>query len=259
MNLLIDVGNTRLKWCAAGLQGAISHAEPGQWLELEKQWRALGVPDQVAFGSVANENCVEQLLMLIHKLWPQRQPVRLFSQRDCCGVHIQYAEPMRFGVDRFAALVAARAACAAHPVVVIDAGTALTLDVLDAQGVHRGGWIMPGLRMMLHSLAHNTALLGEVAMQGVEQSCLPQSATLPAISSGVRCMLVGGVRQALEVAVECLGNTPQVLLCGGDAPMLLEHDPAAAAWLHQTNLVMDGLKLMLDWQSHAPKWPASDG
>ena len=91
-------------------------------------------------------------------------PIWLTASAAACGVVNGYATPEQLGADRWAALVAAR--LRAHttdlfpaPVVVVNAGTAVTIDTLDADGRFRGGVILPGLRLMLRALADHTSCL----------------------------------------------------------------------------------------------------
>ena len=91
-------------------------------------------------------------------------PKWLVATRAACGVTNRYANPSQLGADRWAAIVAARRRATAGgqspmPVVVVNAGTAVTIDALDADGVFRGGVILPGMRLMLQALAEKTSAL----------------------------------------------------------------------------------------------------
>ncbi len=158
------------------------------------------------------------------------------------GVTCGYADPARFGADRWAALVGARGLLPG-PLLVIDAGTALTADALDAQGRHRGGWIVPGLALMRRSLATGAEGLRAMAAETYTDAA-PAFAvsTAEAIAQGTRAALAGCVREAVAVCgCAGLGEVP-IVLTGGDAVRL-------AAWLerpfhHEPALVLEGLRRM---------------
>ncbi len=245
MILLVDAGNTRIKWRMADAQGVEEHAHPLAWERLAATWRIQRAPEEIAIGSVAKDALNDQLAGVVRDLWPGVQVIWLRSRAACCGVRIQYAEPERFGVDRFAALVGARALLGARPLVVVDVGTALTVDVLDDTGLHRGGWIMPGVRLMAASLGAGAAQLAQVEWSETKISSAPQHASVPAVLAGVRCMAQGGVRQALHRAARVLGAQPEIVICGGDGAVvfeaLVEYTPHS-----RETLVLDGLAIMAE-------------
>ena len=220
MTLLLDIGNTNVKWRIAGLEGRVTHTQEGWGAQLTRTWQGLAEPSAVFAGSVASENINRGVSEVVDKLWPQQTIVWLRSQASCCGVRIQYAEPLRFGIDRFAALVAARAEFADQALIVVDAGTAITLDVLDAAGLHRGGLIMPGLRLLRASLAQGAAQLSNNQSLMQHLMCAPQHETHLAVSAGVRCMVHGGVVHAMGQALGIVGAEAVVVLTGGDHELL---------------------------------------
>lgn len=246
MKLILDIGNTRIKWRMAEFEGHVAHTLEGWDAQLIKAWQGLGEPFAVFAGSVASEQLNHRVMECVHKLWPQQSIIWLRSQASCCGVRIQYAEPQRFGIDRFAALVAARAEFADQPLIVLDAGTAITLDALDVNGLHLGGLIMPGLRLLNASLTQGVAQLSKNQLLMQDLQCAPQHETTLAVSAGVRCMAQGGVMHALEHVLEIVGAEAVVVLTGGDYALL---ESAALQSLelrlHQRHsLVLQGLEHM---------------
>lgn len=210
--LTIDCGNTRLKW---GLfdQGRLVDSGALSVLELGSLPRRLPQPlsRQVVVSNVAGERAavairaaIEGRGRLIH--WVK-------SQRSQCGVTSLYAEG-QLGADRWAALIGAR-----HlhpgPCLVVMAGTATTIDVLDGAGTFQGGLILPGLALMREALARNTAQLKTVEGAFV---ALPRS-TADAIASG--CL--GAQLGAIERMHRALGDRgAPCLLSGGGAPALAD-------------------------------------
>lgn len=164
--LVIDVGNSRLKWAMRGPQGwtargAVANQDIGSlavrdWQTLERPVRAVGV-------NVAGESA---RVRVEGQLARWRLPIEwLTAAAQAGGVTNRYRTPSQLGADRWASLVAARRrVVAAHEAapqacVVVSAGTAVTVDALDASGAFLGGLILPGVQLMLRALADNTAAL----------------------------------------------------------------------------------------------------
>jgi type III pantothenate kinase len=220
--LVLDAGNSRLKW---GLYapprwetfGATPNGEIGtlalrDWQNLPRPARAVGV-------NVAGEAVRLRIEALLAR-W-RVAPEWIGSSAAACGVVNGYAVPEQLGADRWASLVAARrrvlaAGAAPRPAVVVNAGTAVTIDALDADGAFRGGVILPGLQLMLHALADKTAALktpagrfaefptntGDALFSGAVQAvCGAIERMRRAVRQGdgdVACLLAGGA--AAEVA-----------------------------------------------------------
>jgi type III pantothenate kinase len=132
------------------------------------------------------------------------------------------AEDNTTGVDRFlAALAAYRVmdqAC-----VVVDAGSALTVDFVDGEGTYHGGCILPGAQMMLASLHEQTAALPELSFRLPDDEVYPKT-TEQAMLTGVVNALRGAVRQSTERYALDFGAFPSVVATGGDAPLLFGDD-----------------------------------
>jgi type III pantothenate kinase len=191
--LAVDAGNSRVKW---GLYDA------GQWRtlgavatdEVERlasndAWRGTSPPERIAVANVAGPAVRDRLVGLVAR-WPIA-PDFLRASAAACGVTNGYAEPGQLGVDRFAALVAARARHRGDCLVVM-AGTATTIDHLDADGLFRGGMILPGVRLMKRSLHQGTA---DLPLEQGEYSKAPRS-TADAIETGCREAQAGAVARA---------------------------------------------------------------
>ncbi len=234
--LILDVGNSRCKWAlvrdGAWLQqGAAGNTE---WVALRQAFSALPPPGRILVSNVAGE-AMAQRLRAVCAMW--QCPLEFVTARASQhGVSNGYAQPERLGSDRWAALIAAwrrvHGAC-----LVVNCGTATTVDALSAQGEFLGGLILPGVSLMQHSLATNTAQL--VAEHGTLQD-FPRN-TADAIHSGMLRATVGAVLhqhrllQARAGAVRCLVG-------GGAADIVLPHLglPAERA----DNLVLQGLQII---------------
>jgi len=238
MKLLLDLGNTRLKWQlyeddSNQASGAWAHADVLRQVEI---WRGLSI-EGVWLAAVGLSALAEQL---VRQLRDYGFAVHeLHSPAQQAGVCNAYADPAKLGVDRWLALLAARRHLGSAALLV-DAGTAMTLDVLDAEGMHQGGLIAPGLRMMRESLHGNTQLLPEV--EG-DDWCLGKD-TQQAIAAGT---LGAQVSMLESVYVQQVEHYPGLacVITGGDAglvynalrPELREHCRVDADWLFKGLLV----------------------
>jgi type III pantothenate kinase len=141
------------------------------------------------------------------------------SPRRAAGVINGYRVPQRLGVDRWLGLVAARDRYPASPVCVIGIGTAMTVDLLDRHGRHRGGAIAPGPQLMVSALLAHTALIRARAAQGrvpVRQRLFATD-TRAAIAGGSLHACAALIPHALLEARGLLGARPRLLLTGGAA------------------------------------------
>jgi type III pantothenate kinase len=133
-------------------------------------------------------------------------------------VTVGYVEPWRLGVDRFAAAVGAHEIFSAVPVCVVGIGTAMTIDLVGADGHHRGGVIVPAPRLMMETLLSNTHGIRRRAQGGAAggRGIFGRS-TRDAIERGSRYAAAALVDRAVEEASGLLGREPLVVLTGGDA------------------------------------------
>ncbi|MDO8988459.1 MAG: type III pantothenate kinase [Sideroxyarcus sp.] len=234
--LLLDVGNSRCKWALvqAGAwvrQGVVGNTE---WLALQHALSALPAPSRILVSNVAGE-AMAQRLGAVCAGW--KRPLEFVTaSAGQCGVRNGYEQPERLGSDRWAALIAAwdhvRGAC-----LVVNCGTATTVDALSAQGEFLGGLILPGVSLMQQSLATNTAQLK--AEQGALRD-FPRN-TADAIHSGMLRATLGAIRHQLGL-LQTAGATVRCLLGGGAADVVLPHlDPGAERMDH---LVLTGLQII---------------
>jgi type III pantothenate kinase len=214
--LLIDIGNSRIKWAWAR-QGRIEPGEPfatrvgGE--EFPRRFGAFPPPAQIAVANVAGAAIGDVLKAFAERQWGLA-PQFAYSQARACGVVNGYDKPEKLGVDRWVGLIGARHATLG-PCCVADCGTAITFDALDADGKHLGGLIAPGLSLMRTALAGGTHGLGLAEDAG--QSRLARD-TAAAIAAGTRQAAAGLIEHAVRETARRLGGEPRLLLTGGDAP-----------------------------------------
>jgi type III pantothenate kinase len=221
MKLLLDLGNTRLKWAMADANGWSARGAVA-WHEdvaavLVAAWKTTESPLQVLGASVVDATREAQLETVVKSVFA-RDIAWVRTPAEACGVRNAYAEPQRLGVDRFLAMVAAHAA-GHSPCVLAGIGTALTLDALTADGQHLGGLIAPGPLLM------QQALLGATARVRPERPGVIHNVadnTADAVVSGCWHAVAALVeRFTKNLASEHPNGAQRLLLDGGDADALL--------------------------------------
>lgn len=224
MKLLLDLGNTRLKWALAegprlrSTVTALAWEEPGFEAHLDALLAGLPPVEAVWWASVAAPAREAQVLGVL-RARREGEPVRVQSTALLCGVRSAYTEPERLGVDRLLGLVAAHAAGHA-PCVLASLGTALTLDVLDGEARHRGGLIVASPGLMQQSVL---AAAGRVESRAPGRMTWFAITTEDALASGAWLAAAALVERFCEEAAGLLGVSPHLLLAGGDAARLGAH------------------------------------
>ena len=233
MNLLIDIGNARIKWALQDEGGWKSGLpllrQQKAFKDLARPaWKELDPPERVIISNVAGSDYEKSVRTWVKRRW-KVTPEFLCPQARQCGVSNAYLSPERLGADRWAALLAVHARYTG-PAVVIDCGTAITIDAIAADGRHLGGLIVPGMDLMTTSLT-GTAPGVDIAEQNQDVSLLGRS-TESAVSGGVLYTAVALIdRVCLDLRAE-MGHDVNLLITGGDAerirPLLsrpTEYDP----------------------------------
>lgn len=243
--LLIDVGNSRLKWArqrAGQPQTTCRINYRGRPLPIlfEEQWGEIPPPSRVVVSNVAGQSLALALAAWVQEAWGLTiEWVQV--EREAFGVRIAYAEPARFGVDRWVALVAARHLLTGA-VCVVDCGTAITLDVMDANGQHLGGLIVPGLALMRKSLTENTQGIGVVDNLS-EQPLLAQD-TATAVQAGSQWAAVAFIDRMVEELQRDLQVHMTTVLTGGDAAVLLPR--LSGSYRHEPDWLIKGLAIIAE-------------
>ena len=242
--LLLDVGNTRVKW-GVGEGGEIHHT--GYIAQAKIRADGIGVltarlprdVDAVVASNVAGQSFGTRLAGVLGA-HTGHDVKYVQATRAACGVTNGYSQPRRLGVDRWLALIGAwtelHAAC-----LVVDAGTAVTIDALDNEGVHLGGQILPGTQLMSAALTDNTAGIPATPPGKPDAFADMHSFaknTRSAVQAGVQGAIAGAVERALAT-LEDNGYAAQVVLTGGDAARI--GAVLAVTPVHRPHLVLAGL------------------
>ena len=231
--LLLDVGNSAIKWRFASASGLLSEG---------------GRADDVATLSTMLEGCDWQRVAIASVAADHRdatlaevatagRPVEVHyatSDAELLGLRNRYLAPQSLGVDRWLAMLAAWHHLGG-PLCVVDAGTAITLDLIARDGMHQGGFILPGAELMHRSLGMST---GKIRVNNLTAPAVaPGEDTAACVSGGIWLAVKGLLGAALAAYPE-----HRFVLTGGGAAALLTLTPGIE---HQPDLVMEGLRLWL--------------
>jgi type III pantothenate kinase len=239
MILAIDAGNSRVKW------GWFEESDPdGGWSSVASvsliEFAAANHdinpfaathenPARIIISNVAGEGA-HQLLINWTSIF-EAEPLWLRGEAHRCGVTSRYERPADLGPDRWAALLAARALEPRRACLVVNAGTATTIDTLSAGGEFLGGLILPGIDLMRFVLHEHT---GRLPLQEGRFVPTPRN-TVDAIETGCRHAQAGAVERMHRV----LGGKSACVVSGGGGQALIERLDLPCRYVE--NLVLEGL------------------
>lgn len=216
--LAVDAGNSRIKWA---LHDGRAFAQEG-WVALPdvralaEAWKSVSAPACVVVSNVAGDDIRNDLNSLFSR-W-SAGIIWVAGRRAQCGVASSYENPEQLGPDRWAALIGARhlvnSSC-----LVVNSGTAMTVDALTTGGEFLGGLIVPGFELMHQSLARSTALLS--SEQG-RYAAFPRNSA-DAITSGAIQALCGAVERMKGEMANAGHGEPDIVIGGGAGGVLAEH------------------------------------
>ena len=234
MILAIDAGNSRVKWGWHDGSGwtSISTVSLIEFAASSDHVNPFSVthdaPERIIISNVAGDGA-HQLLVNWTSIF-DAEPVWLRAEAERCGVRNLYERPELLGPDRWAALIAARALHPAGPALVVNAGTATTVDMLSGDGRFLGGAILPGAELMRFVLHEHT---GRLPLQEGNFVDAPRN-TVDAIESGCRHAQAGAVERMHRATPGAV-----CLVSGGGGPALIERLPLTCRYVE--NLVLEGL------------------
>ncbi|GAA5218773.1 type III pantothenate kinase [Corallincola platygyrae] len=244
MSILIDVGNTRAKVCVSVGRELFAHKAVchKDLIDTVNDLVSHHNETELLMASVAAAPLSDELLSFSESKGIKYQEVK--TPPHAFGLINAYRQYGNLGVDRWLAMLGARVECRA-PLIVIDVGTAITVDLVDEFGQHKGGWITPGLKTMREALFGNTQKVA-----GPGQSNTPGSDDLSArfgittadcVSGGLQAVLIGVFQQAKDTARRTLktNTAPKLFVTGGDATKL--PDCLLSESEYRPDLVLQGL------------------
>jgi type III pantothenate kinase len=272
--LVIDAGNSRVKWALADAQGGFTHsgvfahapsadhagradrrghdgpAADDPWhaaeAEAKQQWAALPAPGGAWISNVAGQAVAHRLSGMLDGRWPGLARTFVRARARQCNVVNGYGTPDQLGSDRWAGLIGAHAAFPGEPLLIATLGTATTLEALTADGRFVGGMIAPGWTLMICSLGEHTAQLPTLAADSVRTLVGDALArhwfatdTRRAIAAGSLLAQAGLIERAWRELCRAWGVEVRLILGGGAADEI-----AAALSVPHTrhgSLVLSGL------------------
>lgn len=242
--LLLDIGNSRLKWALLrkpyrrrhkfAAQGFIDLAalrkSAAAWVRL---FEAAGTPDRIYVCNVAGA-AVERQIRAAARRAGLLAPHFVHTSAAAAGVRNGYREPWRLGADRWVSIIGARHEHPGQDICLVGLGTAMTIDLLAASGRHFGGSLVPGPRLMIESLLVNTAgirrraggwdvasgferAFGPVHAKPVQVPALFARDTHAGLLAGARHACAALIEHAMRQARSQLGRRPRLILAGGAA------------------------------------------
>jgi type III pantothenate kinase len=265
LDLLLDIGNTRSKWLItkSNIESPLTIEHSGVINnhdlidQIQLQFAFLNESQQGAFIKSIYCTCVGQINFL--NAWqahfPSAKLHQLTSEITIPGFENGYQRPSELGTDRLAGMLGAIRLFPLKNILVIAAGTATTIDYLHQGSQFKGGWIMPGLDLMLKSLGKSTANLPtlvahEMPTRTANLLGIPfiplGTSTKDAIEMGACLATIGAIQQAIKQ----LNDLDLVLMTGGNALILdayLRPDAKAVSFIQEPNLILLGIN---EWRLH---------
>lgn len=248
--MLLDVGNSTARWAfteGGGLTGRGSFVHRGHELVAlaDLAWAGRESPDAMVVANVAGQTLQDAITRWAGEHW-DLLPVFIRVASGAAGVTNAYALPDQLGVDRWAAMVAAW-----HErktaVLVIDCGSAITVDVVDTGGRHHGGLIAPGINMMRYSLSRDTANIDILPASQDRTVTLLSDGTEAAIRNGTICMASAMIDRVVTDITGRFDERIQAVITGGDAPVI--QPLLGCQTIHDPDLVLKGVAILAEEQA----------
>ena len=247
MMLLVDIGNTRIKWMLCHRDRVITRGHfvhrDTVWGNLgERLWGRLEPPSQVIIANVAGSDVVDILSHWLTKTWALT-PRFIDSQAKGFGVQNAYKKPQQLGVDRWVALIGARTLTQQN-CCIVDCGTAVTVDAMNEKGAHLGGVIFPGTRLMR-----------EVLYRGTRQITEKNKGNMMLFGDNTRDGVWSGTTYAVAAAIdgisEHMEQTLQIklrrILTGGNSQRLFPY--LQNSYLLEPDLIFHGLRFIAEYEN----------
>jgi type III pantothenate kinase len=216
MRLLVDIGNTRTKYTVEQ-QGELSVIQTKRNEDINQQWleNITFSVKTIIISSVSEEHLVDVFLAYAKKNSIECFNVESESKRF--GVTSSYQAPRTLGVDRWLTLLAANFIYSDENILIVDAGTATTIDLLDQSGKHLGGWILPGIDILFNSLLLNTSQIMATKEHHVDISF--GKSTSDGVNNACWAATLGFINQSITQAKKQV-SLDKIILTGGNAEKL---------------------------------------
>ena len=255
MKLLFDIGNHRIKWTtsewlcqgigdqhyADSTMGFVDTHHSDLADRLTTEFHSMQTPDSIWISSVADPGVNEKVKQWCLLHW-NITPTFAVADRSFDDITNEYENPRTLGIDRWAAIIAARK-LAAEAVLVIDMGTAVTIDYVSHNGIYKGGVIFPGICTMLRALNYSTGQIESVEYsQSKAMVNFENDNTRHAVENGVLLCVYSAIESAVEHFQTSKQGSYKIYLTGGDADKILSRMKFKATYMPE--LVLIGLLII---------------
>tara|TARA_B100000963_G_scaffold166729_1_gene144725 strand:+ start:599 stop:1324 length:726 start_codon:yes stop_codon:yes gene_type:complete len=230
--LFIDMGNSSTKW-RLKFNDCFDQSEHGQFADLNNYLEEYGEKlkdlNSVYISSVSNESHSERLKRLFKTKF---NIIPSFARvtKKAAGVTCGYTNVDDLGVDRWLAMIGATKKYGGN-LLIVDAGTAITLDIINGNLIHLGGFILPGLRASSEILARNTSRIHDFYPD--EQINIPGNDTQSCVIGGALFSVISVIKNLMS------SYALRLVITGGDRQIII--NKISEEYLVEENLVLDGL------------------
>ncbi|MEY3219703.1 MAG: hypothetical protein RIT27_1060 [Pseudomonadota bacterium] len=241
MKLFVDVGNSRLKWahCEKNILSSIQ-AINYQSIDftgiLDEFWGDLVTPSNVYISNVGKQSLNDLLITWCEEKW-NISPIFAQTTQKNTGITNGYTDPCVLGVDRWLALIGSIPYLSKN-LCVVDCGTAVTVDILQINGLHLGGMILAGLQTSREALTQKTAALQNIQFNQLFSGLSIAKNTQEGIALGTIYAIAGCIEKIAAA------HQAKVILSGGDAPFIIPY--LECEYLHAPDLIFQGLARWAD-------------
>lgn len=249
--LVLDIGNTRLKWASVTDNGLAGHAEAAYTVSripriLGQKWKNPEPPRRIIASDVGKAGAADAISRWVLENWTLRVEY-VTAEPKARGVTCAYRDSATLGPDRWLGLVAARGKYKG-PVCVVDCGTALTVDALASDGTHLGGLIVPGIGLMRKTLSRGTERIGGMpeieTMSAAAQNTWLGRSTQEGVIAGTMWAAVAFIDRVVADLEAELHQRVSCVLAGGDARAV--HPLLTCQATCEPDLVLQGLAVFVE-------------
>lgn len=255
MNLLIDIGNSRIKWCLYDsiedtfyLDGAMSHKQAKLSDLFYGHWGQLDCPSSIFISNVSGQKLAKSLDLWLVKTW-QIKAQYVKTEAFNFGVSNGYSNYIQLGVDRWMVILAGwqRFSDEKKAVCVVDCGTAMTIDGISNTGQHLGGFILPGYAIMQDVLMNKTADIERFRKISPKKrpdkknqaSIYFSNSTEESMNSGCYLAMISAIDKAVILMQADYGKQINCIITGGNAKLVIDH--LTEKFVYEPALVLHGL------------------
>jgi len=250
MIFLFDIGNTRVKWAVAEAQrfqgsGVFNVTDlHHQSIDkvLDQQLIEIESIDRVWISNVGRRSVLKQLIAYLDVRFSQTVSVVQVAD-TAVGISNNYQDKKALGVDRWVAAIGARAKERERDLIIIDVGTAVTIDWLDVDNIYQGGVIFPGAGLMYAALLDGTA---HIQAEQIKTQKIIGKTTQQSVSAGVDYGLVGAIEGIVQRMQSVIARPTTVLLTGGGAEVLVEE--FTLELIYEPRLMLLGLLALANYE-----------